>query len=112
MKHITLLVHSDQIEETRRALTCHEPYEGADYVIVEEWSKCPHCKRASVVVQGGGVGIKGVGRKPSQDDRAWEARAVTTCCKKHVGTLRVEANTLFGVTEDAAVLSSGNWKVY
>jgi hypothetical protein len=48
---------------------------------------------------------------PGADDRAWEADGYCTACKAHVGTIRVEPDTLFGVREDEAVLM-GRCRVY
>jgi len=67
--------------------------------------KCPHCGSEQ-------FGVAGTGKRPSKDDRAWEADAVSTCCKKPVGTIRVETGTLFGVREDAEVLSGRYGRVY
>lgn len=63
---------------------------------------CPKCRRAE---PNGGFKVGGSGKHPSADDRAWEAEAYCLECKAHVGVLRVETNTLFGVREDAEVLS-------
>jgi hypothetical protein len=73
------------------------PHEDADHALVD--GACPLCRATP-------WGVQGTGRRPSKDDLAWEADAVTTCCKKHVGVIRAEMNTLFGVREDAAVLNS------
>lgn len=72
------------------------------YGVVE--GVCPKCGAAPLKVQG-------TGRRPSADDRAWEADAVAVCCGAYVGTLRAEVNTLFGVREDRAVLE-GRCRVY
>lgn len=74
----------------------------ADHTTAE--GACPACGAEAFGVQGGG-------KRPSADDRAWEADAVSTCCKQHVGTIRHEVNTLFGVREDRAVLE-GRCRVY
>lgn len=65
---------------------------------------CPHCGAAEFLVSG-------TGKYPSQDDRAWEADAVSRCCDKPVGIIRAEVDTLFGVREDRAVLE-GRCRVY
>lgn len=78
------------------------PFPEADYANVE--GACPECGKADFAVQG-------AGRRPSKDDRAWEADALSCCCSKLVGVLRVETNTLFGVREDEAVLR-GRVRVY
>ncbi len=54
-----------------------------------------------------GFCAQGTGRRPSVDDRAYEADAVSACCSKAVGTLRLEVSTLFGVREDEAVARLG-----
>lgn len=86
--------------EARRV--CRLPHEGADHALVD--GSCPLCGAAPWAVQG-------CGRRPSADDRAWEADGVSTCCSKPVGVIRAESNTLFGVREDAAVLG-GRCRVY
>lgn len=81
---------------------CKAPYEGADHVAAE--GACPQCKANPFKVAGNGM-------RPSADDRAWEADATCWACRKHVGTLRVDTGTLFGVREDRAVLE-GRCRVY
>lgn len=78
------------------------PFPEADHAVVD--GKCPACGAEPFKVAGHG-------KYASQDDRAWEAEASALCCGKHVGTLRVETNTLFGVREDEAVLR-GRCRVY
>jgi predicted nucleic acid-binding Zn-ribbon protein len=78
------------------------PFPDADHAVVE--GKCPACGCDDFKVAG-------TGRRPSSDDRAWEADGVALCCRAHVGTIRVETNTLFGVREDEAVLR-GRCRVY
>ena len=75
----------------------------SDHALVLDFT-CPHrgCKD---------VGVQGSGKRPSADDRAWEADGYSTCCKKHLGLIRAEVNTLFGVREDQAVLQ-GRCRVY
>jgi hypothetical protein len=83
-------------------LPCEVPSPGARFVTVAD------------TVCGCGDGprkIAGGDPYPSADDRAWECDAVALCCKAHVGTLRAEVNTLFGVREDQAVLA-GRPRVY
>lgn len=86
--------------EARRE--CKLPYEGALHVEVD--GTCPECGVAS-------FGARGTGRRPSADDQAWEADALSTCCNKPIGTLRVEVSTIFGVREDEAVMN-GRCRVY
>lgn len=81
-----------------RARRCREPFPGADHAVAE--GACPLCGSDDLKVAG-------TGRRPSDDDRAWEADAVALCCDRLVGTLRVEPNTLFGVREDEAVARLG-----
>jgi hypothetical protein len=83
-------------------MRCVQPYEGSAYVDVVD-TLCPVCNKA--------LAVAGTSMHPSQDDRAWESDAYSTCCKEYIGELRVEMNTLFGVREDAAVLS-GRCRVY
>lgn len=65
---------------------------------------CPSCKATT-------WGVTGSGRRPSSDDQAWESDAYCTACKGHVGIIRYETGTLFGVREDEAVLR-GRCRVY
>ena len=88
------------MEHSRRKMTTSYPE--ADHAVVE--GRCPFCDTAPFKVQGGG-------RRASADDRAWEATGFCSACAKRVGTLRVEAGTLFGVTEDERVLR-GMARVY
>jgi hypothetical protein len=74
------------------------PYEGADFAVLV--TGCPECGAHEPKLQG-------TGRRPSKDGRAWEADAVALCCDRHVGTLRCEMNTLFGVEEDERVFRMG-----
>lgn len=88
---------------------CVVPYEGAKHVLAD--GCCPLC-----LVDEAGFGrrvfkIAGGNPSASADDRAWEATAVCLGCRKIVGTLRVETDTLFGVQEDERVLN-GPWRVY
>lgn len=80
----------------------HLPHEEADHAVAA--GACPKCNASP-------WGVQGAGRRPSADDRAWEADGVTTCCKQFAGIIRVETNTLFGVREDELVLS-GRCRVY
>ena len=57
---------------------------------------CPHCGATPFRVAGCGV-------RPSADDRAYEADAKCVSCFAAVGTLRAEAETIFGVREDEDV---------
>jgi len=81
---------------------CVAPYEGVAFVHAD--GACPKCGTDDFKVAGAGCGA-------SADDRAWESTAYCLACKSHVGTLRVESNTLFGVREDQAVLN-GRMRVY
>lgn len=65
--------------------------------------KCPKCD--------GVLRIGGSGKRPSSDDRAWEADGYSLCCLVPVGLIRVEVDTIFGVREDEAVLN-GRCRVY
>lgn len=85
------------VDHKRTRLTPHSDHAVAD-------KPCPHCSATPLKVAG-------TGRRPSKDDRAWEADAVALCCKKAVGIIRVEMSTIFGVREDEAVLH-GRCRVY
>jgi len=74
------------------------PFLGADHA--EGQCGCPLCSSAPIKVAG-------TGRRFSADDRAHEADAVCCACGQHVGIIRAEPNTLFGVREDAAVAKMG-----
>lgn len=71
---------------------------GADHALLAE--PCPECGSKPVK-------IAGTGKRPSKDDRAWEADARAICCGAHMGIIRAEPNTLFGVREDEAVSRLG-----
>lgn len=88
------------LEDERRKAA--PPFPEADHAKVK--GSCPKCECTDFRVEGHG-------RRPSKDDRAWEADASCLACKAHVGTLRIETNTLFGVREDEAVLR-GRCRVY
>lgn len=81
-----------------KRLHCKVPFVGADHAVVE--GACPSCEATPFKVGG-------TGRRPSADDRAWEADAVSLCCGQEVGLLRAEPNTLFGVREDERVSRMG-----
>lgn len=89
-------------EENYRELPGLEDPESPNVVVPN--MKCPYCGVAEFRVAGNGM-------HPSADDRAYEADAGCVKCKAHVGTLRAEMNTLFGVREDMAV-TSGRFRVY
>jgi hypothetical protein len=75
-----------------------EPFKGADHALVS--GTCPHCGAEPFKVGG-------TGRRIAADDRAYDADAVSYCCNKYVGVIRVEVSTLFGVREDEAVSRMG-----
>ena len=56
--------------------------------------------------------IQGRGPRIAADDRAYVAEAYTECCNRHVGTMRYEPDTIFGIREDEAVLNNGRARVY
>lgn len=82
--------------------TIKTPFDGADHALAT--IPCPHCGVAA-------MGVQGSGMRPSEDDRAWEADGHCASCKKRVGLIRAEPDTLFGVREDRAVLN-GRCRVY
>lgn len=56
---------------------------------------CPACGKT--------LRVRGLGKSPSADDRAWEADAVCVDCEAPCGVIRVEMETMFGIREDIAV---------
>jgi hypothetical protein len=86
------------VRPTGKRLPCRLPFEGADRVVLA--TDCPECGEHEPRIQG-------AGKRPSEDDKAWEADAVTACCNRYVGTLRVETGTFFGVREDARIAQLG-----
>lgn len=76
-----------------------EPYPGADHGVVQG-RPCVGCLRAPFKVAG-------ANKRISSDDRAYEADAVSVCCNCHVGILRAETSTLFGLREDEAIARLG-----
>lgn len=89
--------------------SCRVPFEGADYALAS--GACPACAHEEPGPALKGFKVGGSGRYASADDRAWESQAYCLKCRAHVGVLRVETGTLFGVREDEAVLS-GRVRVY
>lgn len=81
---------------------CSLPFPEAAYAEAE--GACPCCAD---------VPFKVAGKSPhnAADDRAYEATAECLRCRNTLGVLRVETSTLFGVTEDEAVLN-GRCRVY
>ena len=77
--------------DTRTVTT---PFDGADHGVAS--GACPHCKATPFKVAG-------AGKRIAADDRAYEADGGCLACNRHVGLLRAEVNTLFGVREDEAV---------
>ena len=55
--------------------------------------------------------MQGSGKLREQGSRAWEAEGYCTACDQHVGVIRVETGTLFGVREDEAMSRYG-CKIY
>jgi hypothetical protein len=110
----------------------HVPFAGADHALADGGCPacgvgcCKYCGAWDCDARGGAhrcnpadasdgypprFKVAGTGRRPSADDRAWECDAHCLACKAHVGTLRAEMSTLFGVREDEAVLN-GRPRVY
>lgn len=54
---------------------------------------CPECGVAP-------VRVAGTGSRIAEDDRAYESDAVCIDCRKAIGIIRAETETLFGVAED------------
>lgn len=78
------------------------PYENSPTLVVD--GTCPHCKDGEFLVRGDPSGAI------RTDDKLY---CVAYCnrCTRAVGTLKVEFDTIFGLTEDAAVLN-GRPRVY
>jgi hypothetical protein len=79
------------------------PFEGSDHAVVDG-EACPHCKVNPFKIAGSGKHI-------ADDDRAYQAEGYCLACKKHVGVIRAEPSTLFGLHEDEAMLH-GRCRVY
>jgi len=79
------------------------PFECSDHAVVDG-EACPHCKSNPFKVVGSGKHI-------TDDDRAYQAEGYCLECKKHVGIIRAEPLTLFGLHEDEAMLH-GRCRVY
>lgn len=81
----------------------------ADHAVVS--GPCPGCGESKPYDCAAGdlegFRVQGTGRRIADDDRAYEADAVSVCCNRRVGVLRLETNTLFGVREDEAVSRLG-----
>src|SRR5688572_27063226 len=90
-------------------IACRLPHPDASHVLakpVGPWAaRCPLCQFP------GPVALAGRGQRDSADGRAYECDASTLCCRRPVGVLRAEPDTLFGVAEDRAVLA-GRARVY
>jgi hypothetical protein len=85
-----------------KRLVCRVPYPEANHAVVQG-AKCV-CGAEPFKVQG-------AHKRIASDDRAYEADAVCPACGAHVGILRAEVETLFGLREDRAVLE-GRFRVY
>jgi hypothetical protein len=66
---------------------------------------CPACGATP-------LDVTGPARKIAEDDRAYEATAITECCKVSIGIIRAEPATLFGVREDEATLTFARCRIY
>jgi hypothetical protein len=89
------------IREDKR-LRCAVPSKHSPHVVAP--GQCPDCGETPWKVSGGTP-------YPSDDDRAYQATAVSLCCRRRAGIIRAEVDTLFGVREDDAVLN-GRCRVY
>lgn len=78
------------------------PFPEADYANFKTPITCPACGAPSEK-----LGVQGSGRRISEDDLAYEADGYATCCNAHLGTIRYETNTFFGVREDEAMARLG-----
>jgi hypothetical protein len=78
-----------------------KPFEEADHCRID--IACPHCKTPAP------IGVAGSGRSvdPDASHDTWIAEGYTTCCKHHLGKIRVKVHdTLFGVKEDENVYAT------
>ena len=80
------------------------PHDQALYVVVSGVDPCPGCKKE------GPLEVQGAGKHIESRD-TYAAVAVTRCCSRQIGTIRVMVNTIFGIEEDEAV-QCGRWRVY
>ncbi len=91
---------------------CTEPPAARGLFVEVTGQQCPHAgEHAPDPGCTYAFWIRGYNRRFSADDQAYEADAACASCGKHVGILRVEVSTLFGVREDEAVLH-GRCRVY
>lgn len=81
---------------------CSLPYEGAAAVDVDDGTTCNHCDEVLRVYSN---------QHQSCGDGSVKGRALCLSCKKEVGFLFVEFNTIFGLEEDQRVLN-GRCRVY
>jgi phenylpropionate dioxygenase-like ring-hydroxylating dioxygenase large terminal subunit len=88
-----------RIGDEQRAVTTNE--DGTEATAA---GTCPHCGVEPFAIAGGGMRI-------ATDDRAYEADGRCVVCGEPVGLIRAEAETIFGLTEDEAVLR-GRARVY
>jgi len=78
-----------------------QPYHGAEHVIV--LAPCPKC---------GAKEVRGNGKHAEHDEYYETSDAVCARCGAARGTIKVEFNTLFGITEDDRIASGRYGKVY
>jgi hypothetical protein len=91
---------------------CTEPPAARGLFVEVPGQQCPHAgEHAPQPGCTSAFWIRGYNRRFSDDDQAYEADAACAVCGNHVGLLRVEVDTLFGVREDHAVLN-GRCRVY
>ena len=81
---------------------CKRPFPEADHAVAT--GACPYC---GIEGQDGGFKVAGKNMRPSADDRAYESDAGCLACKAHLGMLRAETGTLFGIREDEAIARLG-----
>lgn len=85
-----------------RTLVATLPFPMAEHVEVQ--TTCPHCQDTPLLVSGKAGTGESTERQQTQD-------AICRGCGEIVGEIKVEFDTLFGITEDRRVLH-GACKVY
>lgn len=104
MKDITIMVHDDGDHDSEAPV--HDANR-CDWLgtsaLKARGVRCPKCDARRLVVQA-------IGQPHHDEHRTWQAVGCVICCE-HVGTARWERATIFGATEDDAVLN-GRPRVY
>jgi len=92
------------------------PYEGAHHIELRI-AKCPHgCGAICDALDATGaamppfIKVAGSGIKHTSRD-TYFADAIALCCRRKIGTIETQVDTVFGIEEDERVLN-GPWRVY